>query len=214
LLHATNHQARAHQQEHGEGDFGNHQRTAEAAPAAMIGRVAGGLFESLVEVAAGDLRSWSETQEQAHGARDDHGKKSDSRVQAGVDVTGKNDRAGRHEGQYAPAGEQQAGGRAEARQHAAFDDELEEHPGAPGAQGDAHGDFALPGFGTRQQKIRDVGAGNQQDKCNSAQQDQQRLVDIAEELLVQRGHLDGAASLVARYAVSRRMEMPSSSACA
>ena len=70
LLDAANHQARAHQQEHGEGDFGDHQRAAEAASAAMIGGVAGGLLERIVEVAAGDLRGGSEPEKQTDGTGD------------------------------------------------------------------------------------------------------------------------------------------------
>ena len=68
-----------------------------------------------------------------------------------------------------------------------------QHAGAAGAQGDAHGDFALPRFGTREQKVGDVGAGDQQHEGDGAEQDQQRLVNIAEEFVIQRGDFDGAA---------------------
>ena len=81
---------------------------------------------------------------------------------------------------------------AETGQHATFDDELQQHAGASGAQCDAHGDFTLPRFGTRQQKIGDIGAGNQQHEGDGAEQDEQGLLNIAEELVVQRGHFDGA----------------------
>ena len=52
LLHAANHQARADQQQHGEGDLGHHQRAAEAPSAAAVGGMAGRLLEGIAQLPA------------------------------------------------------------------------------------------------------------------------------------------------------------------
>ena len=56
LADAANQQARAREQQHGEGDFGDHQRAAETAAVATIDGVAGGLFEGLVEIRVAHLQ--------------------------------------------------------------------------------------------------------------------------------------------------------------
>ncbi len=55
---------------------------------------------------------------------------------------------------HAHAREQQAQGAASQRQHHTFGHELTQQPAAACAQSGAHGEFAMPCFGTREQQVR------------------------------------------------------------
>ena len=70
-------------------------------------------------------------------------------------------------------------------QHAAFGEELTHQPAASGAERGAHGQLALPRRSAREQQVRDVGAGDQQDECDGAEQHEQRRPDVAGQLLAQ-----------------------------
>ena len=92
-----------------------------------------------------------------------------------------------------PVGEQQSGGGAEQRQHAALGEELREDAAASGAERDAHGDLALPRFGAGEHEAGDVGAGDEQHEADGAEQHEQRLPQVAEEFPIERRDLHGAA---------------------
>ena len=69
-------------------------------------------------------------------------------------------------------------------QHQAFDEQLADDAPASGAKGGADGDFAGTAEGSGQQQIGDVGAGDQKDESDSAEEGEE---DQAQA--VGRGHL-------------------------
>ena len=103
------------------------------------------------------------------------------------------------------AREQQPGGRAERRQHAAFGDQLPHQPAAAGAERGAHGDLAAARFRARDQQVGDVGAGDEQDERDRRHQRQQRRAQRAEQLDVERADLDAALLVGLRV---RAFELP------
>jgi hypothetical protein len=58
------------------------------------------------------------------------------------------------------------------------------HPG--GAEGGANGDFLPPAGSARQQQVGDVGAGDPEQQRDRPQQHQQRLPDVAHQLVLER----------------------------
>ena len=92
----------------------------------------------------------------------------------------------------APLGERQSGGGAEQGEHATLGDELQEHAGASGAERDSHRDLALARFGAGEHEAGDVGAGDEQHEADGAEERDQRLPKVAEELAIERGNLHSA----------------------
>ena len=74
---------------------------------------------------------------------------------------------------------------------------------ASGAESCAHGDFALPRRGARELQIGHVGARNQQDEADCAQQRQQRWARLAGDFFVQRDQR-GADALVGVWELRRQ----------
>ena len=57
---------------------------------------------------------------------------------------------------------------------------------AAGADGGADRHLAAPADGAGQQQVRDVGAGDEQDEADGADEDPQRAAHVADDLLAQR----------------------------
>ena len=95
-------------------------------------------------------------------------------------------------------GDGEAGGAAEDGQQNAFGEQLPHQPLPSGAQSGADGDFLLAAGGAREQKVRDVGAGDQQHQRHRAHQHKQRAADVSHHLFLQANdvHAEGAVALV------------------
>src|ERR1700691_494168 len=100
------------------------------------------------------------------------------RVDARTDETGKSDRARGHQDAQAENAEQQSRRRADGRQYATFGEKLAPQSQPSRSQSHAQRNLSLPRFGTRQQKVRNIGAGNQEYESHSAQQGQSRRPDV------------------------------------
>src|SRR6266705_375928 len=92
-------------------------------------------------------------------------------------------------GQYAAQqtdariGHQDGDGTAQEREKKAFGEQLANETRAPGSQGDANGYFATPAGRAREKKVRDVGAGNEQDKAHGSEHDPELVAKAAHERL-------------------------------
>ena len=64
---------------------------------------------------------------------------------------------------------------------------------APSA--DADGNLPLTAEGARQQQVRDVGARNQQDQADRADQDDERAPDVADDLFLERDDAERQAAV-------------------
>src|ERR1700730_9196150 len=79
----------------------------------------------------------------------------------------------------APSADEQAQDAADGGKKDAFGEKLADQMSAAGADGGTDGDFALAPGGAGEQKIRDVGAGDQQDEAHRSHQDQQGQANVA-----------------------------------
>ena len=95
----------------------------------------------------------------------------------------------RHELQEGPLrGEEdnQPGDSAEQRQEQALRQQLPDQPRSPGSQRLANGDLGLPSAGARQEEVGDVHAADQEDQPDGAEQQNQRLADVAHDRFLER----------------------------
>jgi hypothetical protein len=90
---------------------------------------------------------------------------------------------------------------AEDREQGAFGEELAYQPLPSSAQGGADGDLLVASGGAREQQVGDVGAGDQQNQRDGAEQHQQGAADIADHVLPQADqvHAERLAQNIAQY---------------
>ena len=69
------------------------------------------------------------------------------------------------------------------REHETLGDQLPDHAQPPGAKRGADGYLALPRFGARQQEVRHVGAGDQQQETNRAEEQPDRAANAADDFV-------------------------------
>jgi len=74
----------------------------------------------------------------------------------------------------------------EHRQHQALGEGLTDQPAARGAQRAPHRDFLAPGHRPVEKQVRHVGAGDEEQKADGAEQDEQRRADFAGHRILQR----------------------------
>ena len=90
----------------------------------------------------------------------------------------------------APRRDQQACGAADQAEQQAFGQHLAQQSTPPGAERRPNRELALPRGGAREQQVRDVGAGDQQDEAHRTEQDDQRPLDVTHDLFVHRHEAD------------------------
>ncbi len=95
-------------------------------------------------------------------------------------------RTERHEEMNGAPGQGQADRAAGNRQPRAFGQEVAGDAAAARAQGAAHGNLPLPGLGTDQEQVRDVGARDEQHQTDRGEQRPQGRRDAAHRRLDQR----------------------------
>ena len=92
--------------------------------------------------------------------------------------------------QEADAGERerQADDARDAGQHEALGEQLTDDPRTAGAERRPDGDLALTAFGAREQQVGDVGAGDEQQECDRAEQQPDGAAHGADDFVGQREH--------------------------
>ncbi len=166
----------ADQQHQREREFGNHQQAAQAVArqtqtAVALTAAAGG-FERRVQVHFDGAPGGGDAEEKAGDEGDAEGEGQNGAVDGDVlqprNVAGI-DGAHHVEG---PLGDEEAGGAAHDGEQKAFGQQLADDAQAARAQRGADGDFLFAGGGAREQQVGDVGAGDQQNQRDRAEQDQ------------------------------------------
>ncbi len=102
----------------------------------------------------------------------------------------------REEQTQQPAREQHTKHAASRRQQQALGQELADEPKPPGADGGANGQLANARDASREQQVRHVRAGDEQDEHDRALHDEQHAPVTSHEILVQRVHLHVALQSV------------------
>ncbi len=150
------------------------------------------LLQRAVHVHAARLQSGRETDQDAARERHRDRERCNAQIQARRHEARKCHRALRNQHRHRRAREEQADRRADQRQHAAFRDQLAQQPRAAGAERRAHRDLAAPRLRPRDQQIGDVRARDQQHERDRRHQRQQDRPQRADQLDVERTHLDAA----------------------
>ena len=98
-------------------------------------------------------------------------------------------------------GERDSGNRTERGEHQTFGKELDDQPAAARAKCGADRDFTAARGAARQQEIRQIDAGDQQERHRRAQQENQRGLCLARDLFTQRrdDHGVGASEILRRH---------------
>ena len=98
--------------------------------------------------------------------------------------------AGFHQADEPDAGEREreADGGGHAGQHQALGEQLPHHAESAGAERRTDRDLALPAFGAREQQVRHVRAGDEQQKRDRAEQQPDGAADGADDFVGEREH--------------------------
>ena len=181
----AHHQARAHEQDHRQPDLGHQQGgpAALARPAAP----ASSFLQDVVEIDARGAQGGQEAEDEAGGDGDDEGKRHHAQVDVHV-AQQLREAGGDDEGEEAraPEREHEAAAAPDEGQDEVLGQELPHEPAPAGSGGRAQGELLLPRRARGQQQVRDVGAGDEQDEADRAQQEREHVLGAAEE-----GLLDG-----------------------
>ena len=182
-----NHQTGRDEQHQRQRDFGDHERLAKEHLPAAAGHAAARLAERGGDVLRRRVERRREPEDDARGRRHEQREEQDGRVQRDLGLVG--NRVWRHEREDRLQSRSGQGGaeRAAAHgEHQALDEKLPNDPRPACAECGAHRHLLLPLDGFRQQQIRDIGAGDQQQQTDRAEQDPQILADAAGKGLLER----------------------------
>ena len=130
-----------------------------------------------------------QAEEQAGGHRHRDRKDQDDRIDAQFARAGQGGRIHANERLHAKPRHHQPERAAGDGQQQAFRHELTDQMPAPGAQGGAHGELTMARLGAREQQVREIGAGDQQDESDGRLQHPDRAAGAPDQLLPHRLHL-------------------------
>ena len=182
------HQARADEQDDGQGHFGDDEAVPESGAAAAGRRVAPAFFHRVRQVRAQQTRRGGDAENHRGGQGDADREQQHAPVDGCAGDAGNARRVPPREQAHADPGERKPGGGADAGEHEAFGEQLpHEIPRGSGASR-PHGHLALARLRPREQQVGDVRAGDEQEEADRAEQQPDRAADRADDLLAQRQH--------------------------
>ena len=182
------HQSRADEEHDRERHLGDDQSVPEAgAPAAGRG-VAASFLHRLGQIRLEQARGRRDAEDDRGHERDADGEQQHAPVDRRSGDAGNARRVPPGEEPHADPGERQAGGGADAGEHQALGQQLAHDPGRPRAERGAHRHLALARFRAREQQVGDVGAGDQQQEADRAEEQPDRAAHGADDFLAQRQH--------------------------
>ena len=180
------HQAGARQQQQRERELNDNERAAKPQPVAAGRDLRAAIPEAADEADPERAKRRRQTAEQrGHGAGRDEKQRHVPVHRDGRRARNRR-RADRVEHTLGAKGEREPRDAAGDREQRAFDELLAHQPPAIRAERRARGELALSGFRARQQNRAGVGARDQHQKADGAQQDVERPPDAAEDLVLDR----------------------------
>ena len=143
-------------------------------------------LERALKVGAGSRQRRRQPKEQCREPCQRQSKRENRQIHAdGVDA-GNIRRHARHHSPQNSEGQKEAQPGSRQSQQQIFRRQLAKQTRAPSAQRQPYGDFPLAVRRTAQEKVGDIGAGDEQDKAHSAQQQEQECSDLAHHLAAER----------------------------
>src|SRR5580693_586787 len=137
------------------------------------------LFEGFVDSGSAGFQSWSEAEENTRQERNEERECENPAVQMDIGSTRQVDGRGGEQRAQPQVSHQKANRAAGKRDEHTFGQQLLEQLPAGSAHGDANGDFAPAQSAARKKQISYVGAGNQKDKTDGAEQNQKVGTDFS-----------------------------------
>ena len=162
-----------HQQR--ERHLRDHQCLAQADVRAAGGDVTGVVLQGERELRRSGLPGGSQSEEDAGENGEPEGEGEHAQVRSGGERKVRGIGKQTEEGAAGPPGEENSDGAAGDRENEAFGNQLAHQQEAAGAHGKADRDLFLPADGAGEQQVGDIGAGDQQQQADDAEQDQQRI---------------------------------------
>ncbi len=178
-------QAGGDQDDDGERDFGDDQGIVGA----MLGaRIAGSaaFFQALREVATAGFERGSQAEKYCGENCGDEGESENGAAYVYFIEARKALWAELLQEFHAGIGEKNSSDAAGEREDQAFGEELAEQAGASGAERGANGDLALASGIAREKKAGDIGASNQENQGDRADEDHECRAHVADENVLQR----------------------------
>src|SRR2546425_1244259 len=162
LVESAHEEGGAREQDHGEGELADDEDVAEASMAAISGSAARTALESAVQI--------EPEGEQRGGNAEGEGRQETGaeRPAEHVPVERENDAyaivscAGNSQPVEGPHGRQNGTDAAGEGQQEGLDEQGAQHLGARGTEGGAHGELASAGHRAGEEKVRQIGAGDEQ----------------------------------------------------
>ncbi len=183
---APEHEASANEQQHRERHLRHDERVTEALAAAAARDALGAVLERVGQIDAQRAQRRREAEEHARQERDDSREDENGEVEPDA-------RDARDVGWIPPRHQSDAGvrqakaeDRARGGQHEALRQELTQHPHPVGPERRAHGHLALPRLGAREQQVRHVGAGDEQQETDRTEEQPDRASDGTDDFVGER----------------------------
>ena len=195
---ALEHQARADQQDDGEGDLRDDESLAQDPRPHAGASGTGAVLEGVLDVGARAGERRSETAEPRRQHRDQEREGQDLRAQAKQGEAGQIRRTQRDEKGDAPSRQQEAHGAPHEGQEQVLRQQLGEDPPAARAERRADGHLPHAGGAPREEQARHVRAGDEEHEAHGAEKDQEGRAHLARDLGVQGNDPDAPARVAIR----------------
>ena len=199
---AADEQARADEQHEGDGELADDQARAQPVAHAAHRGATSAFLEDRLHIGARRADRGGQAEEDGARQRDEQREPHDDRVERGLLEARHAVRRGGDERADSPGREREPRGGGDQREDEALGEELPDHPAATGAERGANRHFPGPRGPAREQQVGDVAARDEQDEADRAEQDEQALPVVADELLHQRRDREGQLRIVFREALA------------
>ncbi len=148
-----------------------------------------GFIERLAQVESGGAKRWDQSKQNSCEQRSSNRKEKDPTIDAHDSYI--RDGASREpqKRRYGEICEKKSQRAAEQGDNNTFGEKLANHARARGAESCAHRDFLRARSGTREQEIRNVGAGNEKDETHRAEENDQRGTNVLHNLILKVNHI-------------------------
>ena len=180
------HQARADEQDDRQRHLRDHEAVPETPPAAAGRCVAPAFFHRVRQVRSQQARGGGDAEDHGGDERDADREQQHAPVDGRARDTGNARWVPPREQAHTTPGQRQTGGGADTGEHETLGQQLPDEAGRAGPERRAHGHLALPRFRAREEKIGHVGAGDEQQEADRAEEEPDRAADGTDDLFPQR----------------------------
>ena len=188
-LERAYHQARGDEQHDGQRNLRDHQRIPGAVALTAVAREPSPFLQRRCEPRLRVLQHGKQAEEQPRAERESEGEEQDDRIDPDFLDARQALRGARDEQAHATPREQQADDAAEKPKRDALGQQLPRDAARAGSERGVNRQLLLTPFRADQKQIRHVGARDEQDEADGAEQHPQDAANIADDVLRERPHV-------------------------